>query len=191
MNFTEQQVNEFNAGYELACRKMKGLSLMEEYRPRSMNFLERIRAKGAIKAFQKALQIYPDHWQSLFFLGKIYQRMKDHEKSLYYFESALRVEQDNHNIPQEAALAAMHLNQIEKAIMYSAESVKRKPGDPALMGNHAMNLLIAGQDHEALGTINAALAINGTDSINLRIYQKISGVIAGSEDRPTFSASIL
>lgn len=186
MNLTNQQVSEFNAAYELACRKMKGLVILEEYRKNEMNFFERIRAKKAIKAFEQALLIYPEHWASMLFLGKIYQRMNMHEKSLAYFESALKFEHENHNIPQEASLAAMHLNKIDKAIEYSREALRRKPADPALLGNHSMNLFIAGLDQEALETINIALTINPDDEINQRVLDRITQVISGNMKRPTF-----
>lgn len=190
MDFTEQQVEEFNAAYDLARKKMKGLVILENYRPGKMNFFEKFRAKSAIKMFEKALKIHPEHWPSLFFVGKLYQRMGLHEKSLFHFESALSLEHENHSLPQEAALAAMHLHQIDKAIAYSAEALKRKPGDYALLGNHSMNLLIAGLDNEAFEAINSALTIMPDDEINLRILQKVTGVISGKVKRPTFADAI-
>ncbi|WP_343703228.1 hypothetical protein [Chitinophaga sp.] len=187
MNFTDREIEEFNAAYDFACKKMEGLLILEEYRRGKLNFFERIRAKKAIESFERALLIDPAHWQSMFFLGKIYQRMNLHEKSLAYFELALGIEHVNHNLPQEAALAAMHLSQTDKAIKYSAEAIRRKPNDAALLGNHAMNLLIAGQDQEALETISLAISLNFDDKINRHIFDKISGVISGSMKRPTFA----
>jgi tetratricopeptide (TPR) repeat protein len=187
---TEQQISEFNSLYQLACDKMKGLIILEDYRPKALGFFEKSRAKKAIRYFEQALAIFPDHWQSLFLLGKLYQRFGDYDKSLSYFENSLELEQTNHSIPQEASIVAMHLNQINKAIKYSEESLRRKPNDFALLGNHSMNLLIAGQDNEAIESINKAIAINPDDEINQRIKAKIEGVIAGHIKRPTFESSL-
>ncbi len=108
----------------------------------------------------------------------------------FYFETALKIEQINHNIPLEASLVAMHLKQIDKAIEYSKEAVRRKPDDVAVLGNHSMNLLIAGLDNEAKETINKAILINPNDNINRQIKIKIDGVIAGYAKRPTFEETL-
>lgn len=46
----------------------------------------------------------------------------------------------------EASLEAMHLKNLDKALYYSEESLKTKPNDFALTGNHAMDLLVAQRD---------------------------------------------
>jgi tetratricopeptide (TPR) repeat protein len=187
---TNEKIAEFNQLYEQACNKMKGLVILEGYRPKGIGFFDKLRANKAIKYFDQALSIYPDHFQSLFFLGKLYQRLGNYEQALSYFDTALKLEQTNHNIPQEASLVAMNLNQVDKAIEYSKEALRRKPDDFALLGNHSMNLLIAGLDYEAKETIETAISLNPADNINQRIKTKIHGVISGQIKRPTFKESI-
>jgi tetratricopeptide (TPR) repeat protein len=187
---TEDQIANFNSFYDKACKKMEGLIILEGYRPKTIGFFEKLKAKKAIEYFNSALSIYPEHFASLFFLGKLYQRLGDYETALAYFETALKFEKYNHNLPQEAALVAMHLNQIDKAIEYSAESLRRKPNDSALLGNHSMNLLIAGRDLEAKETIDRAITVEPTDQINQRIKEKIDGVISGKIHRPSFEESL-
>jgi tetratricopeptide (TPR) repeat protein len=136
------------------------------------------------------LQIAPNHFQSLFFLGKIYQRMEKYEAALSYLERALEIERENFSIPQEASLVAMHLNLIDKAIKYSNEALKRNPNNVVLMGNHAMNLLIAGKDKEAKAIIDKAVNIDPNDHINKNILNKIDNVMAGKSPRPTFKEAL-
>ena len=169
---------------------MKGLIMLDGYRPKGVGFFEKRRANKAIQIFEQILSIAPEHFQSLFFIGKLYQRLGEHQKSLSYFETALQHEHINHSLPQEASLAAMHLNLIDKAIQYSTEANRRKPNDFALLGNHAMNLLIAGLDNEAKEAIDKAMSIDGTDAINKRIKSKIEAVIAGHIKRPTFEDTL-
>lgn len=187
---TNEQINKFNSLYKQACNKMEGLIILDGYRPKGIGFFEKLRANKAIKYFEQALSLYPEHFQSLFFLGKLYQRLGDYEKALRCLDTALKLELVNHNIPQEASLVAMHLNQIDKAIEYSKEALRRKPNDFVLLGNYAMNLLIAGLDNEAKETIDKAITINPSDQINQRIKSKIESVIAGEIKRPTFVDSL-
>lgn len=186
----DEQIEKFNSLYQQACDKMKGLIILDGYRPKGIGFFEKLRANKAIKYFNEALSIYSDHFQSLFFLGKLYQRLGDYEKALSYFDAALKLEQTNHNIPQEASLVAMHLNQVDKAIEFSTEALRRKPDDYMLLGNHSMNLLIAGLDNEAKEAIDKAILLNPEDDINQRIKNKIQAVISGQVKRPTFAESL-
>ena len=190
MGLTNEQIERFNSLYQQACDKMKGLVILEDYRPKGIGFFEKLRANKAIKYFHEALSIYPDHFQSLFLLGKLHQRLKDYEQALQYFDAALKLELTNHNIPLEASLVAMHLNQVDRAIEYSKEALRRKPDDFAVLGNHAMNLLIAGLDNEAKEVIDKAILLNPADNINQRIQSKIQAVISGHVKRPTFAESL-
>ena len=149
MDLTEKQISEFNNFYNKGCSLQKGIILLDGYRPKSLGFFSKLKAKKAIGNFEKALEIYPASWQSLFFIGKIYQRLKEYEKSLIYIEKAMIYETQNHVLPQEASLICMHLHQVEKAIEYSKLSININPENFALLGNHAMNLLIAEFDNEA------------------------------------------
>ena len=187
---TENQIELFNFYYGKACKAQEGTIILDEYRPASLGFFGRLKAKKAIQLFEKALEIFPDHFQSLLFIGKIYQRLKDYEKSLKYLEAATEYEKENHMAPQEASLVAMHLNLVDKAVEYSTEALRRKPNDPALLGNHAMHLLIAGAFTKAYETIEKALAINPNDHINQQIKSRIIGVREGRLTQPSFKDTI-
>jgi tetratricopeptide (TPR) repeat protein len=190
MELTEQEANQFNYHYEVATKKMEGIVILENYRPKKIGFFEKMRAKKSLQHFENALAIFPHHFPSLFFIGKIYQRFAEYEKALSYFEKALEIEKENYNLPQEASLVAMDLNLIDKAIEYSNEALQRSPDNFALMGNHAMNLLIAGKDESAKEIIDKAIKLEPNDRINKNIQNKINAVILKEIKRPTFKDSI-
>ncbi|MBC5843203.1 hypothetical protein H8R25_01955 [Flavobacterium sp. F-392] len=190
MNLTENQISEFNSYYNKACTLQKGIILIDGYRPKNLGFFEKMRAKKAIYNFEKALEIYPESWQTLFFIGKIYQRFRDYEKSLNFIELSMKYETQNHVLPQEASLVCMHLNQIAKAIEYSKLSININPENVALLGNHAMNLLVAEFDVEAKDIIEKAILLHPQDKINRNIKQKIENVILKKEKRPKFNDAI-
>jgi tetratricopeptide (TPR) repeat protein len=184
------QTEIFNLHYTEACKQQKGLILLGDYRPRRIGFFRKIKVKKAINTFEKALAIFPDHFQSLFFIGKLYQRVGDYEKSLQYLETALGIEKENPNLPQEASLVAMHLNQIEKGIAYSKEALNRSPDHIAILGNHAMNLLIGNFLTEAQEIIERALKLDPSDKINQQIKIKIDNVLSSKPPVPTFEQSL-
>ena len=190
MNLTDIEINNFNREYKIASQEMNGIIILDNYRPKKISFFEKLRAKKVIKHFEKALEIVPEHFASLFFLGKVYQRLEEYEKALFYFEKALEFEKEIYSLPQEASLVAMHLNKIGKAIEYSSEALNRKPNNFALMGNHSMNLLIAGKDKEAMEQIDLALKLEPNDSVNKNIKDKIVSVANGEVKRPTFKETI-
>lgn len=186
MNLTDQEIEKFNQLYDLACEKQDGLLLLDGGEYTELTSEERCRLEEAISFFKEALQIYAEHFPCLFFLGKIYQRLKNYEVALVCMEEAMQYEQENPHLPQEAALLAQHLGESDKVLEYSEESVRRAPDHSAILGNHSLNLLILGKDNEAIELIERALSFNPDDQINQNIKNMITDVMNGTKERPTF-----
>jgi len=184
-NLTDQQITEFNLSFSGASDRIKGLISLGEYSGGSLGFFSKLKLKKAIKDLEFCLTLVPEHWQSMLFLGKIYQRLGKHETALIFLEEAMNIEKTSHVLPQEASLECIHLNNIEKALVYSEEATKRNPGNPVLLGNHSMNLIIAKRDKEALETIDHALKVNPQDQFNRKLKMIISEVMDGKRARPT------
>ncbi|WP_290789829.1 SseB family protein [Flavihumibacter sp. UBA7668] len=181
---------EFNEIFERAGKKQKGLIFLDGYKRRSISSSEKLKLEESIEDYKKCLELFPHHWQSMVLIAKAYQRLERHAEALELLEAAFTIELENHTIPMEAALEAMHLKNLDKAIFYSTESLKRKPNDFVLMGNHAMNLLIAQKDTDALNTIAAAIRIQPNDSVNRNIESIVRDVIARRRKRPSFEETI-
>ena len=177
---------EFNEIFERAGKKQEGLILLDRYRSKKLNESEKLKLEESVKDFKKCLEIVPEHWQSMVLMSKAFQRLEKHQDAFEQLELAFKLELENHIIPMEASLEAMHLKDLEKAIFYSEESLKRNPNDFALLGNHAMNLLVAKKDLEAQETIYKAIKLQPNDSINKNIESIIKDVIAEKRERPTF-----
>lgn len=181
-----KKYQEFNEIFERAGKKQEGLILLDGYRSKKLNESEKLELEESVKDFKKCLEIVPEHWQSMVLMSKAFQRLEKHQDALEQLELAFKLELENHIIPMEASLEAMHLKDLEKAIFYSEESLKRNPNDFALLGNHAMNLLVAKKDLEAQETIYKAIKLQPNDSINKNIESIIKDVIAEKRERPTF-----
>ena len=181
---------EFNKIFERAGKKQKGLILLGGYHSKSLKPSEKLKLEESVEGFKKCLEILPNHWQSMVMMAKALQRLERHPEALEQLECAFKIELENHSIPMEASLEAMHIGDIEKALFYSEESLKRKPGDFALMGNHAMNLLVAKKDNDAQNFIDKAINIQPSDSVNRNIQITVREVISGKRQRPTFDEVI-
>lgn len=188
--FENKKIQEFNEIFEQAGKKQEGLVILDGYRRKELNKFEKLKLEESIQDFQKCLDIVPEHWQSMVLMSKAFQRLERHHEALEQLELAFKLELENHIIPMEASLEAMHLKDIDKAIFYSEESLKRKPNDYALLGNHAMNLLVARKDNEAKETIDKAIKLQPNDSINKNIKSIIKDVIAEKRQRPTFEDAV-
>ncbi|MCT4637686.1 MAG: SseB family protein [Bacteroidales bacterium] len=185
-----KKYQEFDEIFDKAIDKQKGLILLDGYRSKPLGTDDKLKLEESIENFKKCLQIVPAHWQSMVMIAKSYQRLERHTEAFEYLEQAFNTESENHTIPMEASLEAMHLKDIDKALFYSEESLKRKPDDFVLMGNYAMNLLIANKDDEAKEMIEKAIKINPNDKVNRNIRSIVSDVIAGERKRPTFEDTI-
>ena len=186
----DKKYQEFNEIFERAGKKQDGLILLNGYQRKKLNESEKSRLEESVKEFQKCLEIVPEHWQSMMLISKSFQRLERHSEALEHLENACKIELKNHSIAMEASLEAMHLKDLDKALHYSEESLKRKPNDFVLMGNHAMNLLVANKDQEAKDTIDNAIKLKPNDSVNKNIKSTIDDVISGKRKRPTFEDAI-
>jgi hypothetical protein len=182
-----QEIHEF---FERAKKKQEGIIILDGYEIKKIEKSQKLRLEESINDFQKCLEIFPEHWQSMFLMAKSYQRLERHFEALEQLEAAFKIELENHVIPLEASLEAMHLKDIDKALYYSGEALKRNSNDFAVMGNHAMNLLIAQKDNEAKKIIDEAIQIKPNDSVNKNIKIIIEEVIDGKRKRPVFEDTI-
>jgi tetratricopeptide (TPR) repeat protein len=186
----DKKNQEFNEIFARAGEKQEGLIFLDGYRKKELKESEKLKLEESINDFKKCLEIVPEHWQSMILMSKALQRLERHQEALEQLEFAFKLELENHIIPMEASLEAMHLQDLEKAIFYSEESLKRKPNDFALLGNHAMNLLVAKKDQQAKETIEKAIKLQPNDSINKNVESIIKDVIAQKRKRPTFEDAV-
>ncbi|WP_343632696.1 SseB family protein [Fluviicola sp.] len=180
----------FNQLFKEAGKKQEGLIALDGYHLKKLSAAEKSRLEDSVNGFRKCLELVPDNWQSMFLMGKALQRLERHADALEQMEAAFKLEPSNPALPMEASLEAMHLKNLDKALFYSEESLRIRPNDYALMGNHAMNLLLAQRDAEAQNMIQEALSMQPDDTINQNIDATIKDVISGKRPRPAFEDTI-
>ena len=182
---TPKNADEFNDLFGKTIDSLGDLIQLGGYRPDEPNAEEIAALKQHIKALDALLAFKSDHWQSMLLKAKAYQRLGEHPAALEWLMKGMEVEPNNHILPKEASIEAVVMCDMEKALEFSAEAVNRKEGDPELLGNHAMNFLLAEKDEDARQTIKMAIEAAPDDAFNQRISRLIEDVIAGKKDRPT------
>ena len=181
-----KEIEALNIVFEKACERQEALVFLDDLsETRELNDSDIALIEESISDFKTCLEKDSEHWESMFFMAKGLQRLGRHSEALEQFETALEIEKENHFVSMEASIEALHLYNLEKALFYSEESIKRNPNETATLGNHALNLLLAQRDSEAIETIKRAIKINSKDLVNKNIQTIIKEVTSGKRDRLT------
>jgi tetratricopeptide (TPR) repeat protein len=121
-----KKYQEFNILYERAGKKQEGLISLDDYKRKTLSISDKLKLEESIEDYKKCLSIFPEHWQSMVLMAKALQRLERHSESLEQLELAFNIELQNHSIPMEASLEAMHLKNIDKAILLFTRILKEK-----------------------------------------------------------------
>ncbi|MFC5537763.1 tetratricopeptide repeat protein, partial [Rhodocytophaga aerolata] len=78
-----------------------------------IGFWEKRKLKNAIAHYNKCLELIPNHWQTKWLLGKLYQSINEHAKAMQLFEDALAIEKLNPDVAREASIAAIDAGHVE------------------------------------------------------------------------------
>jgi Flp pilus assembly protein TadD len=117
-------------------------------------------------------------------LGKIYQRLDEYSTAMDWFSKANELEPSNPDILREGALCAMKIGKGIIAVQMAASAVELKPGDPGLVSNLALALLIDNRIDEARRMAREAVQAHPEGKIAKAVEQLIEDVHAGRRPRP-------
>ena len=149
-----------------------------------IGFFAKRRLKKAVTLFHNALDIAPDNYSSKWALGKIYQVLGDHQRSLKWFEEALELENTNADVCREASLAALDCGEFSKSLDYSEKAIELKPDDPGLYCNKALAMMFLKRDSDAIEIVDYSLKIKPDDQITLNVKKILNSVADGRRSRP-------
>jgi len=184
---SEKERSLFNKYFAKGNSLSENILILKGTRKDKISSANSRKAQKAIDNYMKCLEILPNHWQTKWLLAKLFQAINQPVKALNYFEEALDIEDSNCDIAREASISAMDAGYTILAVKYSLEAIKRQPNDAGLMCNHALNLIVNGNDKEAKSWILKAIEIDSNDPINQKVYSIINQVINGKIARPKFN----
>jgi tetratricopeptide (TPR) repeat protein len=183
-NLSPQLINEYNKCYEKGFRMLERCAKIQDSERKQIDSRDRNQIEDGISHLSRCVEIVPNAWSAMWGLGKAYQVLDSHDKSLYWFEEALKIEKTNPDVYREATLEALKLGKAEKAINYSEQAVKLAPHNAGLLANHALALLLNRRGADALTTITQACSIDPKDNVNKNVLSYIEEVVNGHKDYP-------
>lgn len=183
----ENEIPNFEYHFQKGNQLSYDICLIKESEQPTFNIWNKVKARKAIKHYNTCLKLIPNHWQTHWLLAKVHQALAQDKKALYHFDQAVNIELTNPDLPREASITVMDLGNISMAITYSLEAIKRNSNDSGLLCNHAINLMVNGDDDEAINWIKKALDKDPDDVINQNAYTLIQAVITGKRKRPKYN----
>ena len=102
------------------------------------------------------------------YLGDLYHRLVDYQKSDYYFEKSLNIDRDNLvALNNHAYYLALRGESLEKALEYSLATIKREPANSSFLDTYAWILYKLGRYEDSLVYIELAYEKNGSESYEI------------------------
>lgn len=140
--------------------------------------------RKAVRCFQQALEINPDDWSSMWALGKIYQRLGEHEMSLHWFSQAHKVNPTQPDVAREAGLAALDCGDSSLAVHLCRSAVDNNPNDIGLIANLALAYMLHGDDTDAVACARRAVSLDSDDDVSRNVLNCVQDVLDGRRTRP-------
>ncbi len=136
-------------------------------------------------AAQVGLEIHPEHYQSMWMLGRIYQLLGDPDMAFLWFAKANAAKPHDPGLVRDAGRAALDIGRAEESLALCREAVTFWSDDPVLVRNLALAHCLAGEDLEAERCAAEAVQLDPTDSISVTVLDLIRDVALGRRERPT------
>lgn len=188
-NLNEEQRKRFNEVVKKVGDRLADLSEKDHQAGRTLLYIGEPELRELITEINTVcLAMVPDHCPSMVGAAFLHKRLGEFAEALALLEQACKLDTLMPAIPMEASLIAGELEDIDKAIFYAEEALRRSPYQPDLLANYAINLIVAARDIEALDTIETALRIDPDYLLAQNVFTVISMVMSGECKRPSLKA---
>ena len=183
--FTEEEANVHNTLTKEAWELINPLIMLNEAPVRGKpSWFERRKLKRAISLFERAREINPDGYSSMWALGKIFQRLEDNTVALKWFEHAHNANPEQPDVAREAALSALDVGDSTSALRFCKVAIELSPNDSGLVSNLALAHILAGDDESAFRAAEEATSRDPSDAISKTVLKFVDDVSQGRKPRP-------
>ncbi len=187
-NSGDPDIGRLNEVFAEACRFIEGELILHGQDPPRPGWLTRRKLKKAIRGFEEVIANDAGHWQSMWLIGKVYQRLRERRMALDWFLRARELNPGQPDVAREASLCAMDLGQGQLAVELCSAACACKPEDSGLVANLALAYLIAGRVEEAQWTAADAVARDPTDEVSTTVRLLVNQVASGARPCPRNSS---
>ena len=183
--FTAAEAERHNSLTERAWRLAKSQMIIDGKEPtQPPGWFARRKLQEAIRCFEQALQINPQGWSSMWGLGKIYQRLGDHQAALNWFARAHEINPAQPDVAREAGLAALDSGQTALALKFCSAAVANQPENAGLLANLALAHLFNGDDKDAVECALRSVQMAPADEMSRTAREFVRDVAEGRRARP-------
>lgn len=183
--FTQSEADRHNALTEKGWALTEGRLVFHGEEPVGRpGWYTRWQLRRAVRCFERALDINPEGWSSMWALGKIHQRLGEQEIAFGWFAKAHGLMPNHPDVAREAGIAALDLGHAEAALALCRAAVTSSPDDPGLVCNLALAHCLAGDDAEAVRCVTEAAERDPADTVTANVQQFIGEVASGKRARP-------
>lgn len=146
--------------------------------------------EGAVATLERVLETNPDSWEALWFHGKGLVALGNPTKAYPSFARAFELHDSSEAIPRELAGVCLELGRFDDAVRVAERAASLAPDDHETLGNLAVAYLLAARGADAKKTIDAAIRLEPTNSINQLIQRVTIEVLEGKREQPTSLAAL-
>lgn len=173
-----------DALWDAACALL-GPHMRLNSRPGSkVDHRSRREVQSAISYFERILVFVPNSWAAYWMLGKAHQFLSNHAPSRDAFAQAWALNPGSRDVGRELGIALTELGEFEAALEICRELVTNHPGDPGLIANFGLALLMVGDVKHAQTRIQEALSLDPSDPITAFLDRRIAEIAAGQRAIP-------
>ena len=188
---TPSQLEEHNRLYKEAIQIATNEIIIQGH-PRVSDPSSSVRQRldRALPLFSRVIDLNPDNWSAMWFVGKIHQRYGDQSAALEWFARAHNLNPGQVDVSREASLCAMELGRSQEAISCASSAVRIRPSDAGLQSNLAVAFLLAGRLDEAKQSIERAAVEDPANRIVKTLSRMIDHFIASRQRPPSTTTEL-
>ncbi len=179
---TQQEADQLNAKLDKANNLIEPYMFLANTKHKKAN---KKKLRQAIKLYDEVLNRIPDHWVSLFFRGKAYQALGEHENAYQSLKLAFYYQAENKDVLNEYALEAMELGYFKEALSVLAQGQKRYRSDIGVRGNYALALIMNNNIEDGLKALRQVQTQWPDDPITKNIIVIAEKIESGEAKLPT------
>ena len=137
---------------------------------------------ASVNCLESVVSHHPDFWRAHYFIGKGYESVGELDKAQSAFQTAYVLDPEGENVCRALVANCLSTDRIELALEVCVREATSFPDDVETLGNLGLCYLLNQNLAAARKTIDAALRLDETDRVNLKVRSVIQSVESG--DRP-------